>query len=539
MNTEQRLDCHRLLEVLSQSKNATAVYTTEDVIIETANDAMLSFWGKDRSIIGLPIEEGVPELKGQPFKYMLKQVLLTGITNAGTIPAETMVDGALQISYYEYEYRAVKDAQGNSYCVLHTAANVTDRVLGQQAIKQVREQADALYREQALNEELAAANEELVSTNEELQEMQQSLNTLNNELEERVASRTRDLVESEARFRAMAEGSGILIAVGDESSNATYFSKAWTDLTGRSMKELLQFGWVDLVHPEDRDRYVNIYLSAFEKRVPFTGEFRILSKEGDYRWLLANGPPRFRPDGSFAGYISSCVDITEQKELEQRKDDFISIASHELKTPITSLMASLQLMDKLKNNPSHAMLPKLIMQSRKSIQRVSTLVEDLLNVRRLQQGEMHLNKSVFIVSQLLNACCNIITISGKHKVEITGDLEQEVYADEHRIDQVVTNFINNAVKYAPESEMISLGITKEGQMLKVSVTDKGQGIPQDKLPHLFDRYYRVDASGYQVSGLGLGLYISAEIIRKHGGEIGADSELGRGSTFWFTLPLFD
>lgn len=124
--------------------------------------------------------------------------------------------------------------------------------------------------------------------------------------------------ESESRFRMMAEDSDILIAVGDESSNAIYFSKAWVDLTGRSMKDLLAFGWVDLVHPEDKERYVNIYLSAFEKRVPFTGEFRVLSKNGDYRWLLAKGPPRFRPDGSFAGYISSCTDITERKNNEQQ-----------------------------------------------------------------------------------------------------------------------------------------------------------------------------------------------------------------------------
>jgi two-component system sensor histidine kinase VicK len=131
-----------------------------------------------------------------------------------------------------------------------------------------------------------------------------------------LATRANELAESEERFRTMAEGSDILIAVGDETSNAIYFSKAWVELTGRSMEDLLKFGWVDLVHPDDKETYVNIYLSAFEKREPFEGEFRILSKEGDYRWLFAKGPPRFRPDGSFAGYISSCVDITSRKEWE-------------------------------------------------------------------------------------------------------------------------------------------------------------------------------------------------------------------------------
>ncbi len=136
-----------------------------------------------------------------------------------------------------------------------------------------------------------------------------------------------DLIESEERFRTMAEGTDIYIAVGDESSNATYFNKAWVTLTGRPMEELLEFGWLDLVHPEDQERYVNIYLEAFKKRESFTGEFRVLNSEGEYRWLLAQGPPRFRPDGSFAGYISSCVDITNQKnveiELKESKDQLL------------------------------------------------------------------------------------------------------------------------------------------------------------------------------------------------------------------------
>ena len=125
------------------------------------------------------------------------------------------------------------------------------------------------------------------------------------------------LTESETRFRTMADDSGILIAVSDETSNATYFNKAWTDLTGHSVEDLIAFGWADLIHPDDRERYVNIYLSAFEKREPFTSEFRLLNKNGEYRCLLVNGPARFRPDGSFAGYISSCVDITERKQAEE------------------------------------------------------------------------------------------------------------------------------------------------------------------------------------------------------------------------------
>ena len=138
---------------------------------------------------------------------------------------------------------------------------------------------------------------------------------------------------------------------------------------------------------------------------------------------------------------------------------------------------------------------------------------------------------------MLNACCNHIRIAGKHNLIIQGDKQLQVHADEHGIDQVVVNLVNNAVKYAPDSKEIYLTISKEGDAAKIAVKDNGPGIPAEKIPHLFDRYYRAEASGFQNSGLGLGLFICAEIIKRHGGEVGVESQTGEGSTFWFTLPL--
>jgi PAS domain S-box-containing protein len=130
--------------------------------------------------------------------------------------------------------------------------------------------------------------------------------------------KTKALQESEARFRTMAEASPILIAMADESSQATYFNKAWIELTGRSMDVLLNLGWVDLVHPQDRQPYVTLYLDAFKTQQPFSGEFRVLTPSGDYRWLLAHGTARFHSDGSLAGYISACMDVTPQKVNQQQ-----------------------------------------------------------------------------------------------------------------------------------------------------------------------------------------------------------------------------
>ena len=151
--------------------------------------------------------------------------------------------------------------------------------------------------------------------------------------------------------------------------------------------------------------------------------------------------------------------------------------------------------------------------------------------------ELKLNKTSFTIAEMLNGCCSHVRIAGKHRLIVQGDMQLQVIADEHSIDQVVVNLVNNAVKYAPESKDIFMMVSREGDMAKIAVVDTGSGIPPEKLPHLFDRYYRAESSGFQNSGLGLGLFICSEIIKRHGGDIGVESELGKGSTFWFTLPL--
>jgi signal transduction histidine kinase len=158
-------------------------------------------------------------------------------------------------------------------------------------------------------------------------------------------------------------------------------------------------------------------------------------------------------------------------------------------------------------------------------------------VSKIESGQLALNKSIFNLSDLINDCCTHIRLADTHELILEGDLSLEVFADKQRIDQVMVNFVNNAVKYAPGSEKITLTIENAGEEAKISVTDKGIGIEEEKLPYLFDRYYRVDPSGMQYSGLGLGLYISAEIIKLHEGRIGVNSKKGAGSTFWFTIPL--
>jgi PAS domain S-box-containing protein len=307
------------------------------------------------------------------------------------------------------------------------------------------------------------------------------------------------------------------------------------------------FGYKEPLKTWNRDTYLQHLLpddaAHFEKAFQFlkngsSFDFkgRIHSKEVGLKWIHFQGEAELDKLGNNSKIIGTIKDITMDKLLERQKDDFISVASHELKTPVTSLNASLQLLNKMVKNTGDK-LPQLVSQANKSMTKISTLIEDLLSATSISEGQMHLNKSTFLISQMIDDCCNHILLPGKNSLKTYGDVGLKVHADPERIAQVIVNLVKNAIKYGPESDDIRIDVEKVNGMAKISVTDEGPGIPSEKIPHLFDRFYRVDKDGSRTSGMGLGLYISAEIIKRHGGEIGADSEKGKGSTFWFTLPL--
>lgn len=364
-----------------------------------------------------------------------------------------------------------------------------------------------------------------------------------------VAGTTRDItdiknaeaaiLESEERFRTMAEGSGILIAIADESSNATYFSKAWVNLTGRPREDMLKFGWLDLLHPEDGKRYMDTYLAAFKRCAPFTCEFRVLTKEGSYRWLLANSPPRFRPDGTFAGYITACLDITEQKQNEQRKNDFISMVSHELKTPLTSTISYVQVSQKKVSANGDVITAGMLSRAGKQLGKMTTLINGFLNVSRLESGQIHIEKQRFDMAVLVkDAEESVMPETTSHKIIFKPVEETWVNVDKDKIEQVINNFISNAIKYSPPYTTIQVACVTIGNYAHVSVKDEGMGIrPQDQ-ERLFDRFYRVEGQETKsIAGFGIGLYICKEIIERHEGKIGVESKPGEGSTFWFDLPI--
>ncbi|MXV52320.1 hypothetical protein GS399_15195 [Pedobacter sp. HMF7647] len=313
--------------------------------------------------------------------------------------------------------------------------------------------------------------------------------------------------------------------------------------------------WFGLPHDEkiDLEKATNVVVEKDRERV-IAAIFNAVQNgsDGNYniiytiqspvdnipRIVKAIGKALFDSDGNAYRLSGILQDVTDEFQLQQRKDEFISVASHELKTPITSLKASMQILQKLiKEDQTSIKLPLFVDKANNNVGKLTNLLDDLMSVSKVQNGQLILNKTWINLANLINGCCDHVRLAGTHEIILKGNTELMVCADYVRIDQVIVNLVNNAVKYAPHSKEIIINIGLSNGMALVSVKDFGIGISPEKMPHLFDRYYRVDTSGVQFSGLGLGLYISAEIIKRHNGQIWVESELGKGATFYFTLPI--
>ncbi|WP_166333112.1 chemotaxis protein CheB [Sphingobacterium chungjuense] len=227
------------------------------------------------------------------------------------------------------------------------------------------------------------------------------------------------------------------------------------------------------------------------------------------------------------------------KDLMQRKDEFMSIASHELKTPLTSLKGMLQIASRyITMEKPKATIEEFVGRSLKQTDKLTFLINDLLDVTKIHSGKLQLNYSEFNIAELLADLVSGLQAED-HSLHIAVHSPEGVVvkADQYRIEQVISNFLSNAIKYSPDSKDVTVHLKRQDeQTVYVSVKDNGIGIPKDKQSYVFDRFFRAEESN-NYSGLGLGLFICRDIIERHGGTIGLQSEEGQGSTFWFTLPI--
>ena len=231
-------------------------------------------------------------------------------------------------------------------------------------------------------------------------------------------------------------------------------------------------------------------------------------------------------------------EIEIRKDAERKKDEFISVASHELKTPLTSIKGYLQLLERSIDKGDGVVVKKQLNKVQHQVEKLNTLVADLLDISKIENGELKFNKKEFSIDELLD---NLIETLQQTNPDFTitksASVGINIFADEMRVEQVIVNFVTNAIKYSPGTNEIEAIVKICDDRIYIAIRDHGIGVPPEHLKNVFDKFYRAEETSLRFQGLGIGLYISRQIIERHGGEIGVKSVSGEGSEFYFYLPI--
>jgi PAS domain S-box-containing protein len=355
------------------------------------------------------------------------------------------------------------------------------------------------------------------------------------------------LRESEARFRQLADTAPMMIWVGEADGRCSYVSRRWTEFTGRLPEAELDFGWKDVVHPDDLGSYAESFDEAARDYRAFSAEYRALRWDGAWRWLHVNARPRFGAGSEFLGYIGALMDVTERRhaeealrEADRRKDEFLATLAHELRNPLAPVRTGLHVLE-LSDDAETARRTRRMME--RQLGHMVRLIDDLLDVSRITSGKVVLRRDRIAVQDAARAALESVRpqIDGaRHCLHVEmreGPLW--VDADSTRIAQVIGNLLTNAAKYTPDGGDIGLRVDACEGDARIVVSDTGLGIPSDALGEVFGMFAQVNRTLDRAQGgLGIGLALARRLVEMHGGSIEAASEgLGRGSVFTVRLPL--
>lgn len=346
------------------------------------------------------------------------------------------------------------------------------------------------------------------------------------------------------------EKKSAMLAAIIESSDDAIISKtlesvitSWNDsaerMFGYKAEEIIGETIYKLIPPDRQEEEPQIIarLRSGERVEHF--ETKRLTKDGRLVDVSLSISPVKDVEGRIIGISKIARDITERKKNETRKSDFIGMVSHELKTPLTSLNALIQVANVKLKDSGDAFLEGAMAKASMQVKRMTSMINGFLNISRLEAGKIHIDKQPFEISDLIQEILDETKlIVSSHVVNISDCEPVSVNADRDKISSVVSNLVSNAIKYSPRGNLVKVGCQLSGDKVIISVKDEGMGIKPQDLNKIFDRYYRVESNHTKhISGFGIGLYLSAEIIKRHSGKIWAESESGKGSTFYFSLPI--
>jgi PAS domain S-box-containing protein len=377
---------------------------------------------------------------------------------------------------------------------------------------------------------------------------------------------TQDIVqrlrETEDRFKVMADSSPVMLWMSAVDSNCYFFNKPWLDFTGRTLEQEVGAGWCEGVHFEDFQHCLDTYLDHFNARQPFRMRYRLRRHDGEYRWLLDTGVPRYSPDGTFMGFVGSCIDIQEMVEasealanlnatLERRVEErtaqladanrelesFAYSVSHDLRAPLRQIGSYTELIRKeLPADLVSGVLERYLGFLSEGAERAQTLVRDVLEFSRVSGAGLQPQR--VSTAQLVAEVQRMLPVDGRQSPvqwEI-GDLP-EVTADRTLLRLVFQNLLENALNFTerkPET-VIRVLHTEQGGEHVFSIEDNGIGFDPSQSHRLFQLFQRLHGQDHRGSGIGLANV--ARIVKRHGGRVWAEGKPGEGATFYFTLPL--
>jgi PAS domain S-box-containing protein len=472
---EQQRD--RLSHFFMQAPAGICVLDGPELVFELVNPLYQQLF-PGRNLLGRSVFEAIPEIKGQPIQQILHDVYSTGNTFEGTellIRLSRTSEGPVEDRYFNFSYQARLGKTGQVDGILVFVFEVTEMV----RVKQIAEASDKQH------------------------------NFLLNTIPQQVWT---------------AKPNGEL----------DYVNQVICTDFGHNAKEIVRKGWQDFIHPDDLPACLSQWEDALTSGKEYLVEFRLKFHDGNYYWHLARALP-FIEGGMITSWLGTNTNIDSRKANESKKDEFLSIASHELKTPLTSIKAYNQIMKRLEVPDK---VRPFITKSADHIARLERLISDLLDVTKINAGKVSYATEPFNFAELLtDSVESMKNTAPNHQLILAGNPDITYEGDRNRLEQVINNFISNAVKYSPKGTKVLINGVVDQDNIIVSIQDFGIGIAKENLNKLFERYYRVDNTAMRFEGLGPGLYISAEILRRHGGSFWIESEVGKGSTFYFRLPI--
>jgi PAS domain S-box-containing protein len=489
--------------------NDAVISTTPDGTILTWNIGSERLYGYEsneaigQNISMLYLDEDLP---------LLQSSVLIPLFEKGTHEVELRIQTKSgNILYISLRLSLVRDALGNPIRVIGCSNNISDRKRAEQELQQ-----------------------------------------LNQELEGRVEQRTALLKESEQRFASLAAAAPVAIFRINRDNECIYVNEFWTRITGQVSSVALGYGWIETIHPDDREQIHQQWTQAIEQQAPYQGEGRCVKLDGTISFYYCQALPEIDEEGNFIGYIGTLTDISDRKQAEVQlqqinkellratklKDEFLANMSHELRTPLNAILGMFESLQETNLSQRQENAVKLIEKSGKHL---LDLINDILDLSKIEAGKLELEFS----SAPVNILCENSTIFVKQmafskNIQLYTRIDENIrsiWVDERRIRQVLINLLSNAIKFTPSGGQVTLAVELEKSEIVFSVTDTGIGITPENFDKLFQPFVQIDSNlSRQYAGTGLGLALVQRIVTGHSGTVSVTSTFGKGSCFAVRLP---